>query len=66
MTPKRFLYLFFGIPQFKELFAAIAAKDQEAVKEWFHDDINCGVVTLWPSLITLTASTITLVLVLTR
>lgn len=66
MTPKKFLYLFFGIPQFKELFAAIAAKDRKAVKEWFHDDINCGVVTLWTSLIMLMASTITLVLVLTR
>lgn len=65
MTPKRFLYLFFGIPQFKELFVAIAEKDRKAVKEWFHDDINYGIVTLWTSLITLAVSITVLVSVLT-
>lgn len=49
MTPKRFLYLFFGIPQFKELFAAIAAKDRKAVKEWFRDNENAGILSVWVS-----------------
>lgn len=65
MSPKKFLYLFFGIPQLETLFALIAAKDQKAVKEWFRDDINLGIVSLWISLITLAVSITALVSALT-